>query len=133
MPTRRGCYMYAVAMLAAPGLASGLGWIGLTADRNRELIACAKEYGGKVTFYPDSAWPTRDSGNKACSAVGAGACSKVIDWQCGVHACASTVEESRLAMCEGHPEPPAPPTPRGCRFATRRFPPRRGSRTSCAA
>jgi hypothetical protein len=91
---------------------SAVTWVGLTGDRNRELTKCAAQFGGQVHFLPAQSWPAGTTGSGACAHEHAGACSKVIDWQCHVMACSASASlPARLTMCGGQPAPPPPPPP----------------------
>ena len=54
--------------------ASAVTWVGLTGDRNKELTACAANFGGKVQFLPTNAWKAGTTGSGACSKEKAGHC-----------------------------------------------------------
>jgi hypothetical protein len=106
-------------------------WVGLSGDRNRELTKCAAPFGGgNVHFLPNqsSSWPAGTTGSGACTREHAGACSKVIDWQCHVLPCSASASLSaRLTLCEGQPAPPPPPP------CTATGPPHTPQQQQCAA
>lgn len=84
-----------------PTIVSGSSWYGMTADRNRELQACASELLGTITFKPNNQWTTSTTGDEVCAQLNAGGCKKVVDWNCKVFSCSETSERSRITECDG--------------------------------
>jgi hypothetical protein len=112
--TAMAALLLVIPFAASSALLSEPQWYALSADRNKELAACTKAFGGQITFEQPSKvswWSGQTTGDDACKHLG-GACSKVMDWKCNVLSCTNTCEQSRAVyFVNSGPTPPPAPTP----------------------